>query len=45
MTEGALQILAQVLTSAGLSEETAETATESATTESATTEGAGTEAE
>ena len=36
MTEGALQILAQVLTSAGLGEETAE---------SATTEGAGTEAE
>ena len=39
MTEGALQILAQVLTSAGLVEETAETAT------SATEEGAGTEAE
>ena len=36
MAEGALQILAQVLTSAGLGEETAE---------SATTEGAGTEAE
>ena len=41
MTEGALQILAQVLTSAGLGEETAE----AATTEAATTEGAGTEAE
>ena len=39
MTEGALQILAQVLTSAGLVEETAEVATESAE------EGAGTEAE
>ena len=39
MTEGALQILAQVLTSAGLGEETAESAT--ATAE----EGAGTEAE
>ena len=40
MTEGALQILAQVLTSAGLAEETAETATEAAAEE-----GAGTEAE
>lgn len=40
MTEGALQILSQVLTSAGLVEETAES-----TTEAAAEEGAGTEAE
>lgn len=40
MTEGALQILAQVLTSAGLAEETTEAATEAAAEE-----GAGTEAE
>ena len=38
MTEGALQILAQVLTSAGLSEETAEAATASATEEGTPTE-------